>query len=166
MITLCKTYPDGGTARAVADALVRAGVPERDVQVIAHSGWHDVRQEPVGQFAGPVAPDAPVGTYGGRRRLRRQGAGSFAGNPDLQRQGSFGDVDREVLITHDGGGEHGRIVSQRALRQLLGQLAVTEPEQARIQSDRGGGCATVLVELAELPADGAMARLESFPHAA
>jgi hypothetical protein len=56
-----------------------------------HCAVHDVREEPVGAFAGTLAPDAPVGTYGNVRRLRRQGAGTFAGDPDRQRQGSFAD---------------------------------------------------------------------------
>jgi hypothetical protein len=52
---------------------------------------HDVRKEPVGGFAGTVDPEAPVGTYGNVRRRRRQGAGTFAGDADRQRQGSFAD---------------------------------------------------------------------------
>jgi hypothetical protein len=59
----------------------------------------DIRQEPVGGFAGPLGQDAPVGAYGGGVVRRRQGAGGFAGDPDRQRQGSFGDVDRIVIVT-------------------------------------------------------------------
>jgi hypothetical protein len=55
---------------------------------------HDIRGEAVGGYSGPVGPAAPIGTFGNRVLLRRQGAGSFAGDPDLQRQGSFADVDR------------------------------------------------------------------------
>ena len=47
----------------------------------------------MGGFAGRVPPDAPVGTYGDIRRFRRQGAGTFAGDADRQRQGSFADAD-------------------------------------------------------------------------
>jgi len=53
---------------------------------------HDVRREPVGGFAGMVAPDAPVGTYGNVRRRRRQGAGTYVGDAEQQRQGSFADA--------------------------------------------------------------------------
>ena len=55
---------------------------------------HDIRREAVGGYAGPVGPNALIGTYANRRLLRRQATGSFAGNPDLQRQGSYADVDR------------------------------------------------------------------------
>lgn len=53
---------------------------------------HDVRREPVGGFARTLGPDAPVGTYGNVRRFRRQGAGTFAGDADQRRQGSFADA--------------------------------------------------------------------------
>jgi hypothetical protein len=61
--------------------------------------FHDVRQEPVGDFAGPVEPDSPVGTFGNRRVRRRQGNGTFTGDADRQRQGSYGDLE-----IGDGGG--------------------------------------------------------------
>jgi nucleotide-binding universal stress UspA family protein len=53
----------------------------------------DVREQPVGSFAGTVPPNAPVGTFANARRRRSQGTGSFFGNADHQRQGSFGDTD-------------------------------------------------------------------------
>jgi hypothetical protein len=59
---------------------------------------HDVRRENVGEFAGPIAPDAPVGTFADRPVRRRQGTGAFAGDPDAQRQGSFADSDRPVAV--------------------------------------------------------------------
>jgi hypothetical protein len=55
--------------------------------------WHDVREEPAGTFAGTIGPDAPVGTFGNVRVRRGRGAGTYAGNPDHQRQGSFADVE-------------------------------------------------------------------------
>jgi hypothetical protein len=55
---------------------------------------HDIRREAVGGYAGPVGPNAPVRTYGNRTLLRRRGTGSYAGDPDFQRQGSYADVDR------------------------------------------------------------------------
>src|SRR4051794_32756351 len=105
MITLSKTYCDEPAARRAVEAMGAAGVPERDIQLMTGSPLHDVRREPVGAFAGTVAPNAPVGTFGDRRRLRWQGAGSFAGASDRQRQGSFADADRELIITHDDAGE-------------------------------------------------------------
>jgi hypothetical protein len=53
----------------------------------------DVRREPVGNFAGRVAPDDPVGSFGNVPHQRRRAPGAFAGDPDRRRQGSFGDHD-------------------------------------------------------------------------
>ena len=85
MPTLDKIYPDRrvtGPARAI---------PRRDT--CPGPALPDVRREPVGSFVGRVGPDDPVGSFGDVPCLRRQGAGAFAGDPDRQRQGSFGDHD-------------------------------------------------------------------------
>jgi hypothetical protein len=68
------------------EALRASGVPARDIRLLTGTRLRDVRREPVGGFAGPVAPNAPVGTFGDRQTLRRQGAGGFAGDPDHERQ--------------------------------------------------------------------------------
>ena len=166
MVTLCKTYPDERAARRAATGLRLAGVPERDIQIMTRSPLHDVRREPVGQFAGTLAPEAPVGSYGGAPRLRWQARGGFAGDPDRQRQGSFADVDRELVITHDGGGEHERIVDHRALRRLLHELSIDDDTRERVLRQLTAGHATVLVELAEIAPDDARARLDELAPAA
>jgi hypothetical protein len=81
-----RTHPSGPATRRSARHDVRR----------ASAMPHDVRREPVGGFAGRVRPDATVGTYGNVRHLRRQGAGTFAGDADRQRQGSFADSDLPV----------------------------------------------------------------------
>jgi hypothetical protein len=53
----------------------------------------DVRDELAGRFIGRVPPEAPVGSYGNVHHLRREGRGTFRGDSDRQRQGSFGDHD-------------------------------------------------------------------------
>jgi hypothetical protein len=83
MPTLEKTYPDRRVTR------LAPAFPRRDTR--AAPALPDVRREPVGNFAGCVAPNDPVGSFGNRPRLRRRGGGAFAGDPDRQRQGSFGD---------------------------------------------------------------------------
>jgi len=67
----------------------------------------DVRDEVLGTFLGRVRPDAPVGSFANVRYLRRQGAGGYRGDPDRQRQGSFGDHD---LADVDRSAEHERFV--------------------------------------------------------
>ncbi len=81
-----RTHPSGPATRRFARHEVRREIATR----------HDVCREPVGGFAGSVPPDAPVGTYGNVRLSRWQGAGTFSGDPDRQRQGSFADTDLPV----------------------------------------------------------------------
>jgi hypothetical protein len=99
-MTPSKTYLNEVAARRAIEARRAAGVPARDVRLLTGTRLPDVRREPVGGFAGPVAPNAPVGTYGDRQVLRSQGAGGFAGDPDRQRQGSFADTDRVITGTY------------------------------------------------------------------
>jgi len=119
MTTLTKTYATEVAARRAVEALRATGVAERDIRLLAGTAPRDIRHEPVGGFAVPVAPDAPIGTYGGRVVQRRQDAGSFAGDPDQQRQGSFADTDRVVIVTYKGDAERARITGLRGARRLL-----------------------------------------------
>ena len=94
MPNFLETYPNEAEARKAVDALGCAGVTNDDIHLLTGNGLHDVRTEVVGGFGGPVAPDAPVGTFANVPVPRRSGAGTFAGDADRQRQGSFADVDR------------------------------------------------------------------------
>jgi hypothetical protein len=102
MVPISKAYPREVEARQAMQQLRHAGVPGADIRLLRTCRFHDVRDAPVGTFAGSVGPDAPIGTYAGIQRSRRQGAGSFAGDPDRQRQGSFADADRDLgAAIHD-----------------------------------------------------------------
>jgi hypothetical protein len=166
MTTLTKTYPTELAARRAVEALRTTGVPERDVRLLVGSAPRDIRREPVGGFAGPVAPDAPVGTYGNIRRLRRQGAGSFAGDPDQQRQGSFADTDRVVIVTYNGDAERARITGLRGARRLLRRAALDDDAVDRAVRELHQGHAILLVDLREIAASEADARLEKIARAA
>jgi hypothetical protein len=166
MTTLTKTYPTDVAARRAVETLRATGVPERDLRVLAGSAPRDIRHEPVGGFAGPVAPEAPVGTYGGRVVQRRQGAGSFAGDPDQQRQGSFADTDRVVIVTYTSDTERARITGLRDARRLLRRAALDDDAVDRAVRELHQGHAILLVDLREIAASEADARLEKLPRAA
>ena len=85
MPTLTKSHRDRRVTRPAR------ALPPRDIS--PGPTLRDVRREPVGNFVGRVGPDDPVGNFGNVPSLRRQGAGAFAGDPDRQRKGSFGDHD-------------------------------------------------------------------------
>jgi hypothetical protein len=166
MTTLTKTYPTELAARRAVEALRATGVPERDIRLLAGSAPRDIRHEPVGGFAGPVAPDDPIGTYGGRVVRRRQGAGSFAGDPDQQRQGSFADTDRVAIVTYKGDAERARITGLRGARRLLRRAAVVDDAVDRGVSELHQGHAILLVKLSEITASEIDAWLEKLARAA
>jgi hypothetical protein len=166
MTTLTKTYPTELVARRAVEALRATGVPERDIRLLAGTAPRDIRREPAGGFAGPVAPEAPIGTYGGRVLQRREGAGSFAGDPDQQRQGSFADTDRVVIVTHQGDAERARITGLRGARRLLRRAAPDDDAVDRAVGELHQGHTILLVDLSELAASEAAARLEQLARAA
>ena len=138
----------------------------RESTVLTGARLGDVRREPVGGFAGPVAPNAPVGTYGDRPVLRRQGAGGFAGDPDSERQGSFADTDRVVVITSKRDAERARVTGLRGARRLLGRASLDDNTVDRAIHKLHRGHAVVLVDVSESVASDAPAQLERDARAA
>jgi hypothetical protein len=143
MTTLGKTFSAEAAGRRAVAALRDTGVPARDLRVLIGRRPGDIRQEPVGGYAAPFGHAAPVGTFGGGLVRRRQGAGGFAGDPDQQRQGSFGDVDRVVIVTFE---DHAAV--------------------ARAVNELHRGRAVVLVDLREIAAGEPRDQLEQLASAA
>jgi hypothetical protein len=179
MTTLTKTYPTEIAARRAVEALRATGAPKRDIRLLAGRAPRDIRHEPVGGFAGPVAPDAPVGgfagpvapdapvgTYGGRVLQRRQGPGSCAGDPDQQRQGSFADTDRVVIVTYTSDAERARITGLRGARRLLRRATLDDDAIDRAVRELHKGHAILLVDPREITASEANAQLETLARAA
>jgi len=166
MTTLTRTYATELAARRAVEALRATGVPERDIRLLAGTAPRDIRREPVGGFAGPVAPDGPIGTYGSRVLQRRQGAGSFAGDPDQQRQGSFADNDRVLIVTYKSDAERTRITGLSGARLLLRRAALDDDAVDRAVGELHHGHAILLVDLREIAASEAHARLEQLARAA
>jgi len=156
------TYPTETGARRAIEGLRATGVAAHDIRLLTGHVLGDVRREPVGGFAGPVAPDAPVGTYGDRPVLRRQGAGGFAGNPDHQRQGSFADADRVVIATYEGD----TVTGLRGARRLLGRAGLDRDNVDRAVGELRDGHAVVLANVGEIGASEARAQLEQRARAA
>jgi hypothetical protein len=166
MTTLWKAYSNDVAARQAIEALTAAGVPGRDIRLLTGCQLHDVREEPVGEFARAAGPNAPVGTFANIRRLRRQGAGSFAGDPDRQRQGSFADADRDVIVTYEHGAERSRVAGDHGVRRLLREAALDDAAADRVVDELHAGHAVVLAEIAEIAPSDAQARLDQVTPAA
>jgi hypothetical protein len=131
----------------------------------------DTRREPVGGFAGPIGTNAPIGTYASVARRRGQGAGSFAtgsfgGDPDCQREGSFADVERVAIVIGKDGRERSRVTGYRAVRQLLRRAARDDDAVERALKQLHIGHAVVLVDPAEIVPTSVRAQLEHVARAA
>jgi hypothetical protein len=161
MATLCKTYSNDAMARQAVEVLRAGAVPARDIRLLVGCPQHDVRREPMGRFAGSMAPGDAVGTYGNAHPLRRQAKGGWVGDPDAQRQGTFADADRDVIVTGDG---RSHTAGDREVARLLREAGV--PDAGRVLADLHRGQAVVLAEVAEIGPGDALARLEDVAPAA
>jgi hypothetical protein len=171
MATLIETYPTEHTARRAVEALRAAGVPSGDIRLLTSSPLRDIRREPIGGFAGPIGTNAPIGSYAGVARRRGQGVGSFAtgsfaGDPDRQREGSFADVERVVIAICKDDGERSRVTGYRAVRQLLRRAALDDEAVDGAVEKLHIGHAVVLVDVADIGPTAVRARLDQVTQAA
>jgi hypothetical protein len=166
MSILCQTYATEDVARRAVQALTVAGVPRRDIWLLTGAWRHDVRREPVGSFYGVVAPDGPVGTFAGSQRRRWIGAGTFAGDPRTQRQGSFADTERDVIVVHERGAERARASGDPTVRRLLRRFGVDRDATAQVLDTLHAGGAVVLVDVSEIRPSEAKVRLDELAQVA
>ena len=149
------------------ERLLALGAPRRGIRLLTGSRLHDVRDERVGTYAGGIDPDAPVGRFAGRPRRRCQGTGSFAGDPDRQRKGSFADVERDVIMPFGRPRRAPARGHDDAVRQLLRRSL--DPRRARgpaVVDALHTGHAVVIAEIAEIAPAEARARLDAVAPAA
>lgn len=166
-----KSYPNEEAAHRAVDTLRAVGVPPRRIRLLTSRPLRDARRELRGGFAGPVAPHAPVGTYAGPVHGRNLRIGSFAtgsstGDPGRQREGSFGDVERVVIATHDGAGERSRVTGRAGVRRLLRRAALDDDAVELALTELEIGHAVVLIDAAGIAPGEGEARLEQAAQAA
>jgi nucleotide-binding universal stress UspA family protein len=133
---LCRIYADETAARRAAEPLGDTGV----ARLVTGRRPNDVPAQVVGSFAGALVPSAPVGTFASVPRRRQQGAGSFAGDPDEQRQNSFGDIDRNVIARHENGAVRSRVAARREVQRLLENVEAGDVERVLDKLYRGHHC--------------------------
>ena len=83
-----------------------------------------------------------------------------------QRQGSFADTDRVVIVTYKGDAERARITGLRGARRLLRRAALDDDAVDRAVGELHQGHAILLVDLREIAASEADAQLEKLARAA
>jgi hypothetical protein len=123
MAVVSRTYSAEQEVRGVVDALMAAGVPGGSIQVLMAEPERDARAEPHGSFA--EAPgergvgDEPVSDFAGHEHPRSAARGSFAGDADAQRGGSFADADRDTVVSYPEGVARRHVAGDHELRRLL-----------------------------------------------
>jgi hypothetical protein len=170
MAALSKAYPSDEGARQAVETLRAAGVPPCNIRLLTSRPLRDARREARGGFAGPVGPDAPVGTYAGQVDRRHMRTGSFAtgsvtGDRD-RREGSFADVERIVILTYEGDAARSGVTDHRGVRQLLRRAALDNDAVHRAVKALHDGHPVVLVDGADIVPSDARAQLEQLVHAA
>ena len=158
MATVCRSYASHGEALEAVEAVLGAGIPGEDVLVLTGESAHDVHEEPVGEFAGPTEPGAPVGEFAGGPVPQGSPTGAFAGGQ--QRGGSFADTDRELLASYPEGVERMRVVGHRRVTRLLTDAGLDDATAKRDVDALHRGLVLVLVDVADDDADRVAALLE------
>jgi hypothetical protein len=144
---LCRSYASHAEALDAVNAVLGAGIPGEGVRVLTGQPQRDTREETVGEFAGPTAPDAPVGGFAGGSHPRGEDRGHFAGGE--QRGGSFADADREEVTSYPGGVEHMRVAGHRKIKKLLTDAGLDEATAERDVNALHAGRVLVLVETSQ-----------------
>ena len=119
MVTLCRAFASEPDAHAAVDRLLSAEVTGSDIRVLMGATAHDVREAPVGRYAGTTMESQVVGSYAGPAHSEREAMGAFAGDADAQRRGGYSDVDRDTVTAYAAGVERVRIASHHDLEKTL-----------------------------------------------
>jgi|1185.fasta_scaffold1369745_2 hypothetical protein len=125
MPTTCSAYWTEDEAQAAVDRLLATGVPGDRVRVLMGAPIRDHRDERVGHFAAHGEDDR-VGAFAGSPGTSREAMGSFAGDPDAQRRGGFGDLDRETVTSYRDGVPRIHVASHRNLEKMLVEAGLDE----------------------------------------
>jgi hypothetical protein len=147
MATLYRAYTATHDAENAIERLLSAGVPAIRIELITGHAVEDARDAPIGTFAGTTTADAEtVGSYANVAHSGREATGTFAGDPDKQRRGSFGDTDRDTVTTYQSGGKRTRIMSHHGLERILVDAGLDRATAAANVGALHAGRLLVLVE--------------------
>jgi hypothetical protein len=154
---LCRSYVSHDEALQAVNAVLEAGIPGESVRVLMGEPTRDARTGTVGEFAGSLEPDAPVGSFADSHG-EGSATGAFAGGE--QRGGSFADADRDVVTDYPHGVERMRVSGHGRLKRLLTDAGLDDATAERDVRALHEGRVLVLVDVAEQDAERARALLE------
>jgi hypothetical protein len=150
----CRAYTSSHDAEHAIERLLSAGVPSFRIQLIMGQAVKDSRDAPVGTFAGTTTADAlTVGSFADITHSGRGAVGTFAGDPDEQRRGSFGDSDRDTVTTYESGVKRTRIATHGRLRKILVDAGLNQATATANVRALHAGRVLVLVHSESAPDD-------------
>lgn len=117
----------------------------RDVKLLIGTATRDVRNQPMGTFAGTIRPDAPRRNVRGQNSSAQPSRRRLGRRPDSQRQGSFADAEHDKVVTFDDGHEVSRTISSPGLARLLRPAANDREHAEKLLAEIHQGHAVVLV---------------------
>jgi hypothetical protein len=144
---LCRSYASHDEALQAVETALGAGLAGESVLVLTGERPRDVRDEPLGAFAGTAGPDAPIGSFAGAPHRHDEAMGAFAGG--VRRGGSFADADREVVTNYPGGVERMHVAGHHRVLRLLRDAGLDEATASRDLESLHAGRVLVLVDVAE-----------------
>jgi hypothetical protein len=168
MAALIKTYPTEEAARRAMDSLRAAGVQPRHIRLLTSRPLRDTAREGRGGFAGPVEAYAPAGTFAGRKRgpIGSFATGGVQRSAEPRRRGSFGDVERVVIVSHERQVPRSRVTGYRGVRVLLRRAGLDESVVDHTVRVLHNGHSVVLVDGAGTAASDARAHFQRMAEAA
>ena len=168
MAALIRTYPSEEAARRAIEALRAAGVQPGDIRLLTGGPSRDTAGEPRGGFAGPVEAGAPAGSFAGRKRgqIGSFATGSIQRPPEQRRKGSFGDVERVVIVSHEGQVARCRVTGYRGIRVLLHRAPLDESAVDHTVGVLHKGHSVVVVDGGETALSAAQAHFQQMAEAA
>ena len=171
MAPTIRTYPTPDAGRQAVDELRAAGVQPHHIRLLTSEPFRGSSRAPRGGFAGPVGPDAAVGSFAWPPRRHGQARGSFAtgsvtGERESQRRGSFAGVERVALVTYQEDAERSRVIGFGAVRLLLRKSALDEGALNKAIDVLHSGHSVVLVDGAGLVPSGGRTGFEGPAEAA
>lgn len=144
MAAVCRSYQSHDEAVKAVQSVLGAGFDGQDVLVLTGERVGDIREQPVGSFAGTVEPDTPVGSFDDERHARAADTGTFAGEPG--RKGSFADTAREGVSSYPHGVERMHAIGHASVVRLLRGAGLDDATAARDLESLHSGRVLVLVE--------------------
>jgi hypothetical protein len=126
MSVICRSYTSESEARGAVDSLIAAGVAGSGIKVVMGEPERDAREEPMGSFAGTAEHGGAREDFAGQEHPAGAGRGTFAGDADEQRRGSFADMDSETITEYPEGVERRHVVGHREVRKALLEAGVDE----------------------------------------